>query len=60
MAQNASDTVQVRVTKEQRELLNLLKNAGESYPDAMGTLIDSAPEEYSAESQIAERKAGEA
>ena len=58
--QNASDTVQVRVSREQRELLNLLKSSGESYADALSTLVDSDPTEYSAEREIAEQRGSEA
>ena len=57
---DASDTVQVRVSREQRELLNLLKSSGESYSDALAQVLDSDPTEYSAEREIAEQRGSEA
>lgn len=56
MAQTQDDTVQVRISKEQRELLRLLKSSGESYTDALDALIEQEPEEYSALVDFAEQK----
>jgi len=57
MADPNDETVPVRITKEQREVLRMLKSSGESYPDAFQNLLDQSPEEYSAIRKIAEQKA---
>ena len=44
-----SDKPQIRVSEEQRELLNHLKKTGETYEDAVRRAIEMTPEEIHSE-----------
>ncbi|WP_336331125.1 hypothetical protein [Haloarcula sp. CGMCC 1.2071] len=56
MAEQNSNLVQIRVTKEQRETLRMLKTGGQNYADALSTVMEQDPEEYRAIAEIAEQK----